>query len=450
VTQIDIGLFERLVAAARAKSPELRQLLEAALPSLAAGRAEDPLSPFSRTPGTSYFPPPSMNLSAAVWHDQAVFSVRSGRQPAITIDGGPATPMNRVAESDIWFHLAQLAQGTTHTYSFLLDGKPVGTASVAGYTDGSYPIPGARRGELSARQSIVSRIYDGATTAWWIYANPGIDSVRGAPLMIGMDGQHCVGLADLLHQRVQIVTDNLVHQNRIPPMVHLFAAPGTGGKPLPPRYPGGTQDNAVRGLQYDQVSDRFGRFVHGELLPQVEKLIKLRQDAYSRGAAGQSSGAIAAFHLAWYFEQSFSRVLSTIGSYTGLHWKPEEGLEGGYVVAPRLRRDRKRNMRIWLSTGMYDLQVDAESERPDVHIAGSWPLANIDMANSLKLRGYDFHFRYGTATHSPAQGGVDLPESLTWLWRGYDPERTSEAYEQEEAERARPIFRVAIANRDAI
>jgi hypothetical protein len=29
---------------------------------------------------------------------------------------------------------------------------------------------------------------------------------------------------------------------------------------------------------------------------------------------------------------------------------------------------------------------------------GSWPLKNIQLANALKTRGYDFHFRFGTAT----------------------------------------------------
>ena len=33
--------------------------------------------------------------------------------------------------------------------------------------------------------------------------------------------------------------------------------------------------------------------------------------------------------------------------------------------------------------------------------------------------------------------------------RGYDPDKTSETYEQEEAERAKPLYRVQVVNRDA-
>jgi hypothetical protein len=63
--------------------------------------------------------------------------------------------------------------------------------------------------------------------------------------------------------------------------------------------------------------------------------------------------------------------------------------------------------------------------------------------------GYDFHFRFGEAHHNYGQGSLDLPESLAWLWRNYDPEHTEQAYEQDPAELAEPLYRVRIANRDA-
>ena len=79
---------------------------------------------------------------------------------------------------------------------------------------------------------------------------------------------------------------------------------------------------------------------------------------------------------------------------------------------------------------------------------GSWPLNNILLANGLKLKGYDFHFRFGDGMHAIAQGALDLPESLAWLWRGYDAAKTAETFETEESERVKPVFRVKVANRD--
>jgi enterochelin esterase family protein len=46
----------------------------------------------------------------------------------------------------------------------------------------------------------------------------------------------------------------------------------------------------------------------------------------------------------------------------------------------------------------------------------------------LRDGGYDVRFRFGSAGHNTAQEALDLPESLTWLWRGYDPARDEDAF----------------------
>jgi hypothetical protein len=99
------------------------------------------------------------------------------------------------------------------------------------------------------------------------------------------------------------------------------------------------------------------------------------------------------------------------------------------------------------SDGANDMEVGPNG-RPDLFVAGSWPLNNIQLANALKLRGYDFRFRFGEGFHSGGQAGLDLPESLAWLWRDYDPDRNEQAFEQEPSEREKPVFRVRVANRE--
>jgi hypothetical protein len=76
-------------------------------------------------------------------------------------------------------------------------------------------------------------------------------------------------------------------------------------------------------------------------------------------------------------------------------------------------------------------------------------LNNLMLANALKLKGYDFHFRFGDGMHSAAQASLDLPETLAWLWRDYDPSKREQTYEMEESERVKPFFRVKVANRDS-
>ena len=48
-----------------------------------------------------------------------------------------------------------------------------------------------------------------------------------------------------------------------------------------------------------------------------------------------------------------------------------------------------------------------------------------------------------------AQGAMDLPGSLVWLWRDYDPKKTSQEFTMDPAEKEKPYFRVSITNRDA-
>lgn len=193
----------------------------------------------------------------------------------------------------------------------------------------------------------------------------------------------------------------------------------------------------MRSTEYDTVSDRYARFLREEILPEVGQKYNLRQDGYSYGIAGESSGAIAAFNAAWQKPNWFSRVLSRIGTFTSIQWIPGQ-LDGGNIYPFAIRKEPKRNIRVWLSDGSEDL----ENEH------GSWPLQNIQMANSLKMRGYDFHFSFGGGQHNGSLGAAEAPESLIWLWRDYDPARTEQAFEQEAAEQSKPLYRVHIYNRD--
>ncbi len=443
-----LSSIQTLIEAARAGSPDLGALMTRQLPGLQRGGVEAvPRPPAPPVLGTTGVPTRASGNVAAAWGQDFLFAVSSEQPATVAIDQQPPAPMTRVPGTSYWFRLETLRLGTTHTFTYIVDGRAVGTNGVAGYNPDSYELPGVPRGTLSDMQTITSRIYGGATARYWVYVNPGADTERGAPLMVWQDGPTYVGAADLINYRLQIVSDNLVYKKIIPPMVHLLIAPGTGGEPQTLRYTGDTQDNEMRSLQYDSVSDRYGRYLREEVLPEVEKTYKLRQDSYSRGIAGLSSGAICAFNAAWFHPDQFSRVHSNIGSYTALQWHPDQHVDGGNIVPFAVRREPRKNIRIWMSDGMNDIDADNDG-LGNAYAAGSWPLSNIQLANSLKLRGYDFHFRFGVGTHSTAQGAMDLPESLAWLWRDYDPAKTNQVYEMEEAERAKPLFRVQIANRD--
>ena len=363
----------------------------------------------------------------AVWGQDYLFVSNSPSPVSISINNQPAVPMAAIPGSTLWMLLTKMRTGVTHSFQYYAAGKPLGARGDAiGYNPDSYAKPGVPRGKLGEKQTIVSRLYDGMKADYWVYASPGVDPNVPAPLMVWQDGQGLIGTYSGL--RLFTVTENLIDQKLLPPMVHVMIAPGTS-----------TDGKAMRSIEYDTVSDRYSRFLMEEVLPEVEKVYKLRPDGYSRAIAGESSGGICAFNVAWLIPDKFSRVHSAVGSFTSIQWRPQEKLEGGNVYPFKVRKEPKRNIRVWMSDGHDDL----ENEH------GSWPMQNIEMANSLKLKEYDFHFRFGAAAHGGAQAGLDLPESLTWLWRDYDPKKTSQEFQIDPAEKEKPFFRVTISNRDA-
>jgi enterochelin esterase-like enzyme len=361
-----------------------------------------------------------------------VWAVESSTMPTLVVDDQPVAPMSRMAGTDMWVHFAKLRVGTSHRFHYLINGaKFGGSYDMPGYGPDSYARPGVPAGRVSDKLVHVSKLYDGMETNYWIYVPAQYNPAVPAALMVWQDGERynarnteeSCRLCPSLY-RLQEVTDNLIHDKKIPVMIHVFVSPGTlNGKPL-------------RSILYDTVSDKYGQFLIDELLPEVYAKYNIRKDAYSRAIQGQSSGGIAAFTVAFNHPESFSRVYTVVGSFVALQWKPGE-LDGGNIYPFKVRREPKRNLRVWMNDGSEDQEANS----------GSWPLQNIQLANSLKLKGYDFHFSFGGGSHHAALAASELPECLTWLWRDYDAARTEQTFEQSADEKSKPPFRVRIYNR---
>ena len=239
-----------------------------------------------------------------------LFAVRSPSKPSLFVDGTSVHGLRPVPESNFWIALTRLETGTSHAFYFLVDGKPLKRTDVRAYTPQHYQQPGVQQGRLSEKFVHTSKIYAGMKSDWWYYTSPGVEPGESAALMVWQDGQGFAARDS--RSRLFTVTENLVHQNVIPPMVHLLIAPGYAG------------EKRMRSIEYDTVSDRYARFVLDEILPKLEKRQKIRKDAYSRAIGGQSSGGICSLTAAWLRPRAFARVLSRIGSYTAIAWRSKE------------------------------------------------------------------------------------------------------------------------------
>ena len=369
-----------------------------------------------------------------VWDGTALIALSSDDPPTVSVEGAEPVPMTRVPGTSYWFTLVPVEEGQLRFYKFVVEGEWRAGREIAGFTALSRELAGVTPGSLSERREVSSRIYPGATTGYWVYVNDGIDEVR------------------------RRARDGLARRGGPrDPRSPRPADADRDRQPRPPRTdpadgpPLRHAERAKRGAP-DGVRRRRSAHAHApvrdclrslrppparELLPEVEKTVKLRRDAYSRGSAGGSDGGHCAFKLAWLQPDRFSRAHCTVATFTAKTWDPEQGQDGGFIYEHRVRLGPKRNIRVSLSSGTNDIEK-AE---------GSWPLGNIALANALKLNGYDFRFRFDSGYHSSGHSAIDLPDSLAWLWRGYDPDRIEQVFEQDAEERQKPPFRVSVVNR---
>lgn len=352
-----------------------------------------------------------------------VFAVESKSTPALLVNDAPVPKLQRLKNSDLWIALATLKTGWSHSYAVTVDGKSTPPADFAAFGEGSYEKPGVPQGKLSAKIVHTSKVYEGMKSDYWVYTPAQYNPATPAALLVVQDGAGYARRES--NSRILTVIDNLIHEKKMPVTVVVMISPGTIG------------ERRMRSIQYDSVDDTYAKFLREEIIKDVEGTHNIRKDGYSRAIMGESSGAICAFTVAWFDTERYTRVFSRIGTYTSIQWKPWQK-EGGNIYPFLLRKSPRKNIRVWLQDGSNDLE--------NAH--GSWPLQNIQMANSLKMKEYDFKFTFGTGQHNTRHGDAQMPEALTWLWRGYDPAKTSEEFAMDPAEKDKPYWRVKALNRE--
>jgi enterochelin esterase family protein len=260
--------------------------------------------------------------------------------------------------------------------------------------DSAQRHPGVPQGTVT-KHHWTSQVFPGTERDYWVYVPAQYDGKTPACVMVFQDG---AGYQDEKRDfRVPIVLDNLIHRHELPVIIGIFINPGV----VPSQTGGAGRSN--RSFEYDTLSPQYVTFLEKEILPEVSKGYRLRQDAAGRGIGGISSGGICAFTAAWERPDLFSKVLSHVGSFTNI--------QGGDVYPGMIRKTERKPIRVWLQDGSNDLD----------NLHGSWPLANQQMAAALRFMRYDYRFEFGDGGHNGRQGGATLPDALRWLWRDTPP-----------------------------
>jgi len=314
--------------------------------------------------------------------------------PRVVADVGFLTlPLARVGTSDVYAAAATLAHGTALTWHYEIGDRRIGGAQLEVYEThpDSRERPGVPKGSVKQMPAWESKIFAGTKRDWWVYVPAQYTPEAPAAVMVFQDG---AGPKDF----VPTVFDNLIAKHDMPATVGIFIQPGVFA-----------DGRANRSFEYDTLSDQYARFLLEEILPEVEKTVKLRHDAASRAISGISSGGICAFTVAWERPDQFSKVLSWVGSFTNIA-SGKTLKEGGHNYEAMVRKTLPRKpIRVFLQDGANDLD----------NANGNWPLANQTLAKSLQFAGYDYKFDFGQGFHSNRHGRAILPDTLRWLWRDY-------------------------------
>jgi enterochelin esterase family protein len=301
-------------------------------------------------------------------------------------------PMVKVGSGSLYALVANLAHGEAFTWHFESADRRLGGGQLEVYEThpDSRERPDVPKGTVKQMPAWESKIFAGTKRDWWVYVPAQYRAETPAAVMVFQDGAG-------YREYVPTVFDNLIAQGGMPVTVGIFIQPGTFE---------GNRSN--RSFEYDTLSDQYARFLLEEILPEVEKTVKLRHDAASRAIAGASSGGICAFTVAWERPNEFSKVVSWIGSFTNIA-SGKTVREGGHNYEAMVRKTAKKPIRVFLQDGANDLD--------NQH--GNWPLANQTLAKSLAYAKYDFRFEFGHGFHSNRHGRAMLPDTLRWLWRDY-------------------------------
>ena len=269
------------------------------------------------------------------------------------------------------------------------------------------PQDGVPMGEIKGPFTLPSEAYRGTQHTYWVYVPAQYDAAVPASLMIYNDGQ--AFMAEKGDMRAQVVMDNLIYRREIPVMIGVFINPGRRpDQPEPTPQNWGDRDTN-RGTEYNTLNDKYARVIVDELMPALYKDYNISKNPEHHGIGGSSSGAIAAFTVAWERPNHFRKVLSNVGSFTNIR--------GGHVYPEMILKSDKKPLRVFLVDGRNDnraLRADGTYDQ-----TRDWFYQNVRLQQALSEKGYDVNYSWGIQRHGQKMLQNVLPEMMRWLWRDH-------------------------------
>jgi enterochelin esterase family protein len=238
---------------------------------------------------------------------------------------------------------------------------------------------------------------------FWVYVPAQYDPSSHAALIVFNDGQAMMDPNGDV--RAINVIDNLIWRREMPVAIAVFIDPGKPADTPEPTPHDWGDNSTLRPWEYQWLDDNYAKVICDELLPAINKDYRISPDPEMHAIIGASSGAIAAFTVAWQRPSTFHKVITIVGSFTKIR-----GGQGN-TYPELIANSEKKPIRIFMQDGVNDNRnANADLD---------WHFQNVRLANALTAKGYDVNYTWGIGLHGQKQGGAILPEIMRWLWRDY-------------------------------
>jgi enterochelin esterase family protein len=190
------------------------------------------------------------------------------------------------------------------------------------------------------------------------------------------------------------ILDNLIAENRIPPMIAV----------LIDNPPGDTRSREL------PCNPTFADFLNFELVPWARRMFNVTSDPQQTVVGGSSLGGLAAAYAGFRHPETFGNILSQSGAY---FWTPprsenpndfdpnaEPWLPNQYIMSPRLP------LRFYMDTGS-----------DDVDFGGNYGTLeqSRQMRDVLRAKGYEVHYQEFVGGHDHLSWRGTLADGLIAL-----------------------------------
>lgn len=221
----------------------------------------------------------------------------------------------------------------------------------------------------------------------WIYTPPGYSrDVAPYDLLLVFDGETYIDVVP-----TPVTLDNLISENRIPPMVAVIIG----------------NASRARGMELP-CNPTFAEFLNSELVAWVRRTYNVTNDPRRVTIGGSSYGGLAATYAAYRHPETFGNVLSQSGSYW---WASPtapatQDADPSYVAqlfvnSPRLP------VRFYLDAGSMELDLSGKG--------GSILVPNRHFRDVLRAKGYEVFYQEFQGAHDYASWRGTLADGLILL-----------------------------------